>query len=553
MKKEKVFTKQHIVLISLTIFILLFLSIFIQYKYQIFLKNNAFTSKVHSEIKKSLNKKIFEIEGSITSLASFYQASEDFSTSTFSYISKDLIKHYPIIENIIYAQIIFDEDKEEFYKDMYANGFFNFRIDSKIKKEFYLPITSISPDSYKYGKYYGYDISKHQNLNSFFKKLALSSNIGYTNKTILEKNHKLLHLSKATYYGTTIPQMENRIDQTSGYFILSINIESMLHLLEKEFPSYLIRLNNKDIPLEKNAISTKYIAIDLPSTEYQSIYIHHTIYFDDLKILNIVLYSGALLFFLLILIYIFYTYRKHLLYKEFSQLQMIKSEKMAAMGEMIGNISHQWRQPLSAISMLASSVEVENTLGIINKEELNKQMISIVNKTQYLSNTINTFRDFLKEEKELKEVLLEDRIKQAINIVSMVLQDNNIVLKDNIDYKHKQKYTLVVGELDQVIINIINNAKDILLEKKIVDPIIELNLIKENKNIIISIEDNAGGIPDHVMPKIFEPYFTTKHQSTGTGLGLHMSYRIITESLNGKIYAKNTSKGAIFYIELPLN
>ena len=111
---------------------------------------------------------------------------------------------------------------------------------------------------------------------------------------------------------------------------------------------------------------------------------------------------------------------------------------------------------------------------------------------------------------------------------------------------------MVSGELPQVVINIINNAKDILVEKEIKDPWIKIKLKNQKDKAIISIEDNAGGIPEDVMVRIFEPYFTTKHQSQGTGLGLHMSYKIIKESLKGHIYAINTQNGAKFYIELPL-
>lgn len=111
---------------------------------------------------------------------------------------------------------------------------------------------------------------------------------------------------------------------------------------------------------------------------------------------------------------------------------------------------------------------------------------------------------------------------------------------------------MVAQELDQVIINILNNAKDILKDKNIENSWIKLKLSKENGNVIISVEDNGGGIPDNVMPHIFEPYFTTKHQSQGTGLGLHMSYKIVTESLHGNLYAINTLNGAKFYIEFPI-
>jgi C4-dicarboxylate-specific signal transduction histidine kinase len=112
---------------------------------------------------------------------------------------------------------------------------------------------------------------------------------------------------------------------------------------------------------------------------------------------------------------------------------------------------------------------------------------------------------------------------------------------------------VIVGELPQVLINIINNAKDILIEKQIENPWIKISLKKKTHNVKIFIEDNGGGVPDEILPKIFEPYFTTKHQSKGTGLGLYMSYKIIVQSLNGELHVKNTENGAKFTITLPLN
>jgi PAS domain S-box-containing protein len=231
-------------------------------------------------------------------------------------------------------------------------------------------------------------------------------------------------------------------------------------------------------------------------------------------------------------------------------LQLLETAKMASIGEMIANIAHQWRQPLSAISSLASSTQLQQTLGLLNSEDIEANMREIINKTEYLSKTIDTFRNFLKETKERKRVILQERIHIALDIVGISLRDNNIKLIHNIDTIKPISIELVVGELSQVIINIINNAKDILLERKVKDAVVELNLLIKEDKIIISIEDNGGGVPENIISKIFDPYFTTKHKSQGTGLGLHMSYRIVKESLNGLLYVKNTNNGAKFIIEI---
>ena len=226
--------------------------------------------------------------------------------------------------------------------------------------------------------------------------------------------------------------------------------------------------------------------------------------------------------------------------------------KMSALGEMIGNIAHQWRQPLSAISSSASSLELFAQMGTLNSKDVREYTQEIVSKSEYLSNTIETFRNFIKNQKQKKEMLLYDIIDTVFQIVGSTLHHNSIEIRKKLP-NEDIKFTVVSGELEQVLINILNNAKDVLTDNQIENPYIDLEAQMENNKLIITIEDNGGGIPDSVMPKLFIPYFTTKHESIGTGLGLHMSYKIITESFHGKLHAKNTKEGAQFIIEIPLN
>ena len=232
--------------------------------------------------------------------------------------------------------------------------------------------------------------------------------------------------------------------------------------------------------------------------------------------------------------------------------QLFESVKMASLGEMIGNISHQWRQPLNVITTSAGGIKFQKEFGTLNDEVLNESMERIEESAQYLSETIDTFRNFIKEEKIKKEVIVQDRVNKALKITSSSLKIKHIEIINNIDYSNPVKVTLNVGELCQVLINILNNAKDILEEKQIEEPWVKLDLLKAENSVIITIEDNGGGIPEDIIPKIFDQYFTTKHDGKGTGLGLHMSYRIVTESLKGDLYVQNTQNGAKFFIELPL-
>lgn len=227
--------------------------------------------------------------------------------------------------------------------------------------------------------------------------------------------------------------------------------------------------------------------------------------------------------------------------------------KMAQMGEMIGNIAHQWRQPLSVITTAASGIRMKKEYAQISDEELYSLLDSIVLNSEQLSNTIDVFRNFIKEKIELKEVVIQDRIDNALSIIETRIQNEHITLKNKINYNEPINAIIILGELSQVIINIINNAIDILISNKNPQKIIEIDLEKQENSIIISIEDNGGGISEKTMSQIFEPYFTTKHKSVGTGIGLYMSYDIIVNHMKGKLYAKNTNQGAKFFIELPIN
>ena len=237
---------------------------------------------------------------------------------------------------------------------------------------------------------------------------------------------------------------------------------------------------------------------------------------------------------------------------EEQQVKLIHKSKMASLGEMIGHIAHQWRQPLSTISISASGLKLKNELKTIEENDIPLYCDSIVKNVNYLSETINTFRNFLKEQKEQKEVVIQERVDMALDIVANTLKDNNIELVKKINYDKPIYKNIILGELSQVIINIITNAKDALIDRQIESPYIKIDLFTNEQNIIITIEDNAGGIPNDIKENIFEPYFTTKHESLGTGLGLYMSYNIITKSLNGNIYAKNTDNGAKFIISFPI-
>lgn len=237
---------------------------------------------------------------------------------------------------------------------------------------------------------------------------------------------------------------------------------------------------------------------------------------------------------------------------EFRKKLLFDQAKMVQMGEMIGNIAHQWRQPLSMITITASAVAFQQEVGTLKEEDIPNKMKHIVDSANYLSETIDIFKNFLKEKKEFKKVVIQDSIAKAFELTKASLKNNYIQLIDTIEGTEPISLFIVTGEIEQVIINIINNAKDVLIDKNITEGWIKTTLEENENKVIITIEDNGGGIPEDILPHIFDEYFTTKQHSHGTGLGLYMSYQIIIHSLKGNIYAKNTEDGAKFFIELPL-
>ena len=235
-----------------------------------------------------------------------------------------------------------------------------------------------------------------------------------------------------------------------------------------------------------------------------------------------------------------------------------EQSKMVAMGEMIGNIAHQWRQPLSIISTGATGMKVQKEYGLLTDEEFNKICDLINENAQYLSETIDDFKNFIKGDRVKEIFSLEENINSFVHLVEGSIKSNNIKLILNLE--NDIKINGYSNELMQCFINIFNNAKDALKEQAKQDKIIMISTYSQEDTAVIEIVDNAEGIAEDILPKIFEPYFTTKHKSQGTGLGLSMTYKFIVDGMNGTIEAQNKEfqynhknyRGAEIKIVLPL-
>jgi len=236
---------------------------------------------------------------------------------------------------------------------------------------------------------------------------------------------------------------------------------------------------------------------------------------------------------------------------EEQQELMIAQSRHAAMGEMISMIAHQWRQPISVISMDASNILVDIELESLETESLKEDLNSIISQTQHLSKTIDDFRDFFKPNKLKDKVLASDVFNESLEVIGTSLANNDIAVENL--FSTSTKIDIFSRELLQVILNIVKNAKEALVENRVKDRKITNKIYEDENNIIIEIIDNAGGIKDEIIDKIFEPYFSTKDEKNGTGLGLYMSKVIIQKHIYGTLEVKNTKDGSAFMIKLPKN
>ncbi len=235
---------------------------------------------------------------------------------------------------------------------------------------------------------------------------------------------------------------------------------------------------------------------------------------------------------------------------------MMQQSKMASMGEMLSNIAHQWRQPLSIISTIASGIKVKKQFATLDDTELIKCMDDIGDSIEFLSKTIDDFSDFFKPDKQKNKFTSREIVERSLKILGTSFSNNDIeVIEDVEDVEIYQ----LDGELMQVLINILNNAKDALKDKDIDTKIVKIAMKKEGKRVVFSIHDNGGGVPKNIISNVFEPYFTTKHKSQGTGIGLYMSHQIITKHMNGIIKVENAPLvynnseyyGAKFIVDIP--
>ena len=227
---------------------------------------------------------------------------------------------------------------------------------------------------------------------------------------------------------------------------------------------------------------------------------------------------------------------------------LIHQSRSAAMGEMIGAIAHQWRQPLNALSLAQQNLNLRFQLQKLDANFMAANMEKSERLIHKMSTTIDDFRNFFKPNKYIEPFNVNHMLHSTVELLDAQLKNHNIAL--SIKCPDDISVMGLSGELSQVILNLITNAKDILVEHKTLEPRIEINAEQQGNQVQIIVKDNGGGIPEAIFDKIYDPYFTTKEEGKGTGIGLYMSKIIIENNMSGSLQAFNDADGANFVILL---
>jgi C4-dicarboxylate-specific signal transduction histidine kinase len=227
---------------------------------------------------------------------------------------------------------------------------------------------------------------------------------------------------------------------------------------------------------------------------------------------------------------------------------MILQSRLAAMGEMIGNIAHQWRQPLNSLGLVVQQMLLLYDMGEFNRELLEKNVSISIDLIKHMSTTIDDFSNFFRPDKEKVKFEVTEAISSTLSLIDDSLKSQHIAVE--VVTKAEPSIVGYQNEYGQVLLVILNNAQDVLEERRTENPRVTITIGAEENRAVVTVADNAGGVPEEIMGKIFDPYFTTKGPQQGTGVGLFMSKTIIEKNMGGRLSARNIADGAEFRIEV---
>ena len=229
---------------------------------------------------------------------------------------------------------------------------------------------------------------------------------------------------------------------------------------------------------------------------------------------------------------------------------LIQQSRLAAMGEMISNISHQWRQPLNILGLIIQEMVLAANSGKITQTTLSASVAKAMQIISEMSRTIDDFRNFFSTDKMTVSFTICEVLDKAITFMESIFKQMQVHVE--MSCEEDVRVEGLRNEYTQAILNILSNARDAFLERETVDPRISIRLFLENDRAVVIIKDNGGGIPEEIVDRVFEPYFTTKGPDKGTGIGLFMSKTIIEKNMGGRLTACNAGTGAEFRVEIPL-
>ena len=344
----------------------------------------------------------------------------------------------------------------------------------------------------------------------------------------------------------------------ASYYMRAYNLNNLVISSDINYNYYLSIASIKKLP-ELNIILSKTLNT-IDSKELQALklkwgYIKEKkLFFDTQTMIYLAIAFGIIIPFSISLFFINRRLKKEMQEKEkaLERVTRLRNSKLNEMSEIISMIAHQWKQPLNNLNLLIQMLKLKYQQNKVDEKLMHYFFENSKKQIELMSNTIDDFRKFFKINEQKKPFELNTMIHNLINITQPLYDKHAITL--SFHSKKEENITLYNHQsmLFQIMINILNNAKDALLEKNPQEKKITLEIIKNEQHVSIVITDNAGGIPDTIIDKIFDPYFSTKTEKNGTGLGLYMAKTILEERMQGSISVTNTDEGACFVIELPL-
>jgi signal transduction histidine kinase/DNA-binding response OmpR family regulator len=389
-------------------------------------------------------------------------------------------------------------------------------------------------------------LSYKENLDLVAEQKEVYETLFYqsANATLLMKNSIFTDCNEAALYLLKLKSKSDIINKSPMDFSPKFQPDGQLSSLKKDI---IVNENTTRFEWEYITLDSEPIMVDVIRTKFiiKGEEVTHVVWHDittmkklenDLESLNISLEQRV---------------KEEVKKNEEQSSHMLQQSRLAQMGEMISMIAHQWRQPLASISAISGTLTLDIMMDQYKAEFFKERLESINELSQHLSSTIDDFRGFFKEEKNIQTVTIKELINNSIGIIGPTLQTKNIKLK--LDLNEDISVNTYVNEVKQVILNILKNAEDILQEKKIKDASICISGYKDDEYAYLVLEDNAGGVPEDILTSIFEPYFSTKTAKDGTGLGLYMSKTIIEDHCEGTLKVKNSDNGAMFTIALPIS